>query len=222
LRVSDEIRNGLWYFEHSLISAATDLVDEWESRVGSHSLPLSFGSWIGGDLDGNPSTGPASIAEALAEARKLALRRYRDEVRELAVELSATRSLARVSDELEASIIREEAELPAHAAEIGARNELEPYRRKLSFMWWRLENDLYPGPDALLDDLHVIRGSLADNGGRRVADGRVARVERMVRIFGFHLAKLDVRLHARDLGSERAREAVAAAVDGRGPHGPAA
>jgi phosphoenolpyruvate carboxylase len=221
LRVSDEIRNGLWFFEHSLISAATDLVGEWEARVAP-TLPLSFGSWIGGDLDGNPSAGPASIAEALAEARKLALRRYRDEIRELAVELSATRSLARVSDELEASIARDEAELPAHAAEIGARNELEPYRRKLSFMWWRLENDLYPGPEALLDDLRVIRASLASHGARRVADGRVARVERMVRIFGFHLAKLDVRLHARDLDSERAREAVAAAVAGRRTHGPRA
>ena len=219
LRVSDEIRNGLWFFEHSLISAATDLVGEWDARI-AHTLPLSFGSWIGGDLDGNPSAGPASIAEALAEARKVALRRYRDEIRELAVELSATRSLARVSDELEASIAREEAALPAHAAEIGARNELEPYRRKLSFMWWRLENDLYSGPEPLLDDLRVIRSSLAANGGRRVADGRVARVERMVRIFGFHLAKLDLRLHARDLDSDRAREAVAAAVEGRRTHGP--
>jgi phosphoenolpyruvate carboxylase len=218
LRVSDEIRNGLWFFEHSLISAATDLVGEWEARVVP-TLPLSFGSWIGGDLDGNPSAGPASIAEALTEARKLALRRYRDEIRELAVELSATRSLVRVSDELDASIARDEAELPAHATEIGARNELEPYRRKLSFMWWRLENDLYSGPEALLDDLSVIRASLAANGGRRVANGRVARVERMVRIFGFHLAKLDLRLHARDLDSDRAREAVAAAVAGRRAHG---
>jgi phosphoenolpyruvate carboxylase len=218
LRVSDEIRNGLWFFEHSLISAATDLVGEWEARVAP-TLPLAFGSWIGGDLDGNPSAGPASIAEALTEARRLALRRYRDEVRELAVELSATRLLAHVSDELEASIAREEAELPSHAADIGARNELEPYRRKLSFMWWRLEKDLYSGPGALLEDLRVIRDSLAANGARRVADGRVARVERMVRIFGFHLTKLDVRLHARDLGSERARAAVAAAVEGRRVHG---
>src|SRR5439155_23186762 len=98
--------------------------------------------------------------------------------------------LARVSDGLEASIAREEAELPAHAAEIGSRNELEPYRRKPSFMWWRLDNDLYTGPDALLDDLRVIRESLEANGARRVADGRVARVERMVRLFGFHVAKL--------------------------------
>src|SRR5581483_8092919 len=106
------------------------------------------------------------------------------------------------------SLARDERELPGYAAEIGARNALEPYRRKLSFMWWRLGNDGYASADELLDDLRTIRSSLAAHGGRRVADGRVARLERMVEIFGLHLAKLDVRLHARDLGTERAREAL--------------
>ena len=79
-----------------------------------------------------------------------------------------------------------------------------------------------PDAAALLDDLRTIRASLAANGGRRVADGRVARLERMVELFGFHVAKLDLRLHARDLETERAREAVAAAVDARRQHGPEA
>ncbi len=222
LRITDEIRNGLWFFEHSLISAATDLLHAWRRRVPDSPPPLTFGSWIGGDMDGNPAAGPASIAEALDEARRIALRRYRDEVRELAVEIASTRSLVRISAELEESLARDEAELPGYAAEIGARNELEPYRRKLSFMWWRLDNDAYPAPAALLDDLRTIRESLAANGGRRVGDGRVARLERMVEVFGFHIAKLDLRLHARDLGEDRAREAVAAAVAGRRKHGPEA
>src|SRR5581483_3771880 len=120
------------------------------------------------------------------------------------------------------SLARDERELPGYAAEIGARNALEPYRRKLSFMWWRLGNDGYASADELLDDLRTIRSSLAAHGGRRVADGRVARLERMVEIFGLHLAKLDVRLHARDLGTERAREALDAAAAARRRHGPAA
>ena len=63
----------------------------------------------------------------------------------------------------------------------------------------------------------------ARTAARRIADGRVARLERMVEIFGFHLAKLDVRLHARDLGSDRAREALAAARTARSArHGPQA
>jgi phosphoenolpyruvate carboxylase len=219
LRISDEIRHGLWFFEHSLMDAATDLLADWRERVPDAPPPVRFGSWIGGDMDGNPAAGPASIAEALARARTLALDRYRTEVRALAVEIASARSLVTVSAELEASLARDAEELPFYAAEIGARNELEPYRRKLSFMWWRLGNDGYRDPDALLADLRLIAASLRAHGGRRVADGRVARLERMVETFRFHVAKLDVRLHARDLDGERAREALAAAAEARRLHG---
>ncbi|HEX6762300.1 MAG TPA: phosphoenolpyruvate carboxylase [Gaiellaceae bacterium] len=222
LRVTDEIRHGLWFFEHGLMPAATDLFGEWRGRLPGAPPPLSFGTWIGGDLDGNPSTGEGSIREALDRARTLALQRYRDEVRALAVELAPARSLVRVSDELETSLARDEEELPAYAAEIGARNELEPYRRKLSFMWSRLGNSGYGRPEELLADLAVIRASLAANGGRRIAEGRIARLERMVEVFGFHIASLDVRVHARDLGTTRAGEAADAAVAARRAHGPRA
>jgi phosphoenolpyruvate carboxylase len=215
LKIDDEIRHGLWFFEHSLMSAATDLLGDWRERLPGAPPPVVFGSWIGGDMDGNPSVGPDSIHKALARARQLALTRYRAEVRALAVQLASARSLVSVSEDLEASLARDEQELPAYAAEIGSRNELEPYRRKLSFMWWRLGNDGYRSADELLADLHVIRASLAEHGGRRIGDGRVARLERMVEIFGFHVAKLDVRLHARDLGTDRAREALAAAGEPR-------
>jgi phosphoenolpyruvate carboxylase len=220
LRITDEIRHGLWFFEHSLMTAAADLLHEWRERLPGAPPPLRFGSWIGGDMDGNPAAGPASIETALERARTLALERYRAEVRALAVEIASARSLVSISPTLEDSLARDEAELPGYAAEIGSRNELEPYRRKLSFMWWRLGNDGYATADDLLADLRLIRESLAENGGRRVADGRVAALERMVEIFGFHPAKLDVRLHARDLGGERAREALAAAAAAQARHGP--
>jgi phosphoenolpyruvate carboxylase len=222
LRITDEIRHGLWFFEHSLMDAATDLLAGWRERIPGAPPPLAFGSWIGGDMDGNPAAGPDSIAEALARARTLALERYRTEVRTLAVEVASARSLVRVSDELEESIARDEGELPSYAAEIGSRNELEPYRRKLSFMWWRLGNDGYADASELLADLSVIRRSLVAHGGRRIADGRIARLERMVEIFGFQLAKLDVRLHANELGSERAEAALAAAARAQDEHGPQA
>ena len=67
-------------------------------------------------------------------------------------------------------------------------------------MWWRLGNDGYATAEELLDDLAVISRSLEANGGHRVAEGRVARLQRMVETFGFHVAKLDIRLHARELG----------------------
>ena len=219
LRVSDEIRHALWFFEHSLMSAATDVLRTWRERLPNGPTPLWFGSWVGGDMDGNPAAGPASIDEALARGRELALTRYRAEVRALAVEIGAARSLVPVSEELNSSLRGDASELPAYAAEIGARNDLEPYRRKLSFMWWRLGNDGYAGADELLDDLRMIQRSLDANGGGRIAGGRVARLVTMVEIFGFHVSKLDIRLHARELETERAREAVTAAEAARARHG---
>ena len=93
LRISDEIRHALWFFEHSLLDAATELLRVWRERLPGAPPPLAFGTWVGGDMDGNPSAGPASIDEALDRARTLALGRYRDEVRALAVEIAAARSL---------------------------------------------------------------------------------------------------------------------------------
>jgi phosphoenolpyruvate carboxylase len=215
-RVVDEIRHGLWFFEHSLIDAGEQLLAEYRTYVpGSPPPPFSFGSWIGGDLDGNPNAGAETIGEALRRARELALERHRADVRELAVALSMSRSLVGVSQELEQSIARDERELPAYAAEIGRQNELEPYRRKLSFMWWRLGNDGYASAGALLDDLAVLEQSLDEHRGARIARGQLAALQRRVELFGFHLAKLDVRLHARELRepSARARDALAAAAD---------
>jgi phosphoenolpyruvate carboxylase len=222
LRVSDEIRNGLWFFEHSLMTAAEELTRDWREALPDAPLPLSFGTWIGGDTDGNPAAGEPTMDEAVARARELALRRYRADVRELAIEIATHRSLASVSPELEASLAADERELPSYAAEIGAQNQLEPYRRKLSFMWWRLGNGHYASPDELLGDLAVIRRSLLAHGGARLARGRVARLERMVEIFGFHLATLDVRLHARDLGTDGAGSLLAHACAVRRSHGAAA
>jgi phosphoenolpyruvate carboxylase len=212
LKVSDEIRNGLWFFELSLFDAAESLLAEWRARLPGAPPPLRFGSWIGGDLDGNPSVGTASIEEARARARHLARERYRERVRALAVELSSHRSFVRVTEEFERSLARDERELPEYATEIGARNDLEPYRRKLSFVWRRLGEDGYESADALLEDLAVIRRSLEVNRGGRVA-ARVAALERMVELFGFDVANLEVRVHARELEAERVRDALAAAGD---------
>jgi phosphoenolpyruvate carboxylase len=163
-------------------------------------------------MDGNPAAGAATIDEARSRARALARERYRDRVRALAVELSSHRSFVRVADELEESLARDERELPQYAAEIGAQNELEPYRRKLSFVWWRLANDAYASAEALLADLAVIRRSLEAGRGARLA-ARVAALERTIEIFGFDVARLDVRVHARDLADDALRATLAAAGD---------
>ena len=82
--VYDEIRHGLWFFERSLWQAAPALLRAYRRRLPDAPVPLSFGTWIGGDLDGNPNAGPQTVEAALEQARSLAARLYRDEVRALA------------------------------------------------------------------------------------------------------------------------------------------
>jgi phosphoenolpyruvate carboxylase len=223
-RVVDEIRHGLWFFEQSLLDAAPRLLAEYRATVADAPLPFRFGTWIGGDRDGNPAVGAETIEQALERGRALALEHHRAEVRALAAALGVSSTLASVSDELIDSIAHDEAELSEYAASIGSQNEGEPYRRKLSFVWWRLGNDGYDSPAGLAHDLAVIDRSLRANGGARIADGRLAALRRRVELFGFHLAGLDVRVHARDLvGPDDEVHGFFAAVDGaRRRHGAAA
>ena len=141
-RVVDEIRHGLWFFEQSLLRVAELLLADYRRLLPDAPAPFRFGTWIGGDLDGNPAAGAATIAEALDRARELALTTYASEVRELAGALGISGRLVSPPPELEASIAREEGALPDYAAELGDRNLDEPYRRKLSFVWRRLRNEL--------------------------------------------------------------------------------
>ena len=209
LRVADEIRHVLWFFEHSLMSAAIDLLRAMARALARRAEPLAFGTWVGGDMDGNPNSRPGVDRRgARTRSRSLAL----DAVSQPKSGRSRSRLPRRgrsstSRDELEASLVRDERELPDYAAEIGARNDLEPYRRKLSFMWWRLGNDGYRHPArAARRPTRDSARALRAHGGARIADGRVARLERMVEVFGFHVAKLDVRAaraRARDANARR-------------------
>jgi phosphoenolpyruvate carboxylase len=220
-RVVDEIRNGHWFFEQSLIDAAERLLADYRRRFPDAPAPLRFGTWIGGDTDGNPNAGPDTIHEALERARMLLLERYRDDVRALAAELGVSSRLTPVSDELRESIARDELEQPEHAAAIGDQNIDEPYRRKLTFVWSRLGDDAYASAAGFAEDLAVLERSLLANRGERVADGSLAALCRRVELFGLHLAKLDVRVHAAD-DAERLRALLEAVAEARRRHGAAA
>ena len=209
-QVVDEIRNGHWFFEQSLIDAAERLLAEYRRRLPDGSAPLRFGSWIGGDADGNPQTTVETLAEARDRARALLLQRYRADVRALAAELGVSSRLTPVSEELLESIARDEVDMPEYTAEIGDQNLDEPYRRKLSFVWRRLQDGAY---DAFAADLDVVDRSLRANRGERIADGSLAALRRRVELFGFELADVEVRVHARDAvdPDERIRALLAAA-----------
>ena len=103
-RVVDEIRHALWFFETTLLDVAPDVLAEYRERLPGAPAPLRFGSWVGGDQDGNPEAGPHTIPEWLDRARRLALTRYRVEVRELARATGVSTRMVPVSDELLRSI----------------------------------------------------------------------------------------------------------------------
>jgi phosphoenolpyruvate carboxylase len=199
-RVADEIRHGLWFFEHSLIDATERLLAEYPAPPGRPAAvlvrKLDRGRPGRQPLDRSrdhprgPRRGPEAHARALPGRGARARGGARDEP-------------------------------STYAPAIGRQSALEPYRRKLSFIWWRLANDRYQDVAALLADLDLLARSLEANRGARIAAGRLAALRRRVEVFGFHLTKLDVRLHARELRepSPRAREALDAAGEARGRYG---
>jgi phosphoenolpyruvate carboxylase len=208
-RVLDEVGNALFYLERTFFDAIPDVHAQLAEAVEVHypgiavplDPPIRLGSWVGSDQDGNPNANAAMLTETLRLQRRTLLTRYRERVRELARDLSQSTRLTQVSEELTASIARDERELEAYADTLSPGTQDEPYRRKLSFIWYRLGAtvDRHPGAygsvDELATDLDLLDQSLRGHGGVAVADSDLLRLRRQVRVFGFIGARLDVRQH---------------------------
>jgi phosphoenolpyruvate carboxylase len=207
-RVVDEIRQGLWFVERGLWEAAPRLLAAWRVRLPG--TPLRFGTWIGADLDGNPSVGPETIEEALDRAHALALALYRREVRELALSWGMAAGVAGA----DAAV----GDVPGLDAE---QNAGEPYRRRLTAMWERLGADGYASAAELDAELELIDRSLRAHGGARIADGGLAALRRRLDTFGLHLATLELRVHARTVRDpdERLRATLETAARLQARHG---
>jgi phosphoenolpyruvate carboxylase len=214
--VMDEVRNGLYYFETTLYDLAPEVVASLERAVAEHfpgaRVPpafLRFGSWIGGDRDGNPSVTVASTEEALRAHHELALRLLRRGIERLHGHLSTTERLG-VEAPLLASLDADAAAFPDEAKAARGRYLRQPYRLKLRYVYrrlgasleacrspWRADHVVRPGAYAaapeLLADLRLLQDSLRAHGGARLADGRLGTLVRQAEIFGFHLASLDLR-----------------------------
>ena len=141
-------------------------------------------------------------------------------MRELAAALGLTTTLVTVSDELLESIARDERELPDYAEEIGEQNRDEPYRRKLSFVWWRLGNErLRAGGGPARPTSTLSTGACARTKASGSPTAASPTLRRRVELFGFHVAKLDVRFHAAEL-AERLTSRRRGARRGRRRAGP--
>ena len=207
--VDQEIERTLLFFENPLISATLEAYREFEDEL-SRQFPedtpklgrvLEFGSWVGGDQDGNPFVEPDMITTALGLHRETIIERHLASVVWLADHMSQSTRMIPVSDELHRSVGRNEELMPDLVGRYGDPDPNEVYRRKLLFMSERLRLALrqpgspfaYSGVCEFLDDLRTIRESLLQNGGVRVAEGGLRDLIRQAEVFGFHLAKLDIR-----------------------------
>jgi phosphoenolpyruvate carboxylase len=228
--VNDEIRMGLRYFRLSLFETLPRLYAEVAESMGDvyglvldvADLPnlLSFGSWIGGDRDGNPLVKPECVKDALEQARTMILREYVRDVEFLSDCLSSSLRQTGVSAEIVSRLAQYKGSLPGATMLWGPGNITELYRRFLSYVLYRLQRSR-EGPDVqgsykdateFESDLVVVRSSLMENRGQRLAEAFVDPLLRQLRTFGFHLQALDIRQHAR-VHAEVLQEIGARTVD---------
>ena len=226
--VLDEVRTGLYFYEATLFNLIPKIYEELERGLAlvfpgvAFRIPpfLRYGSWIGGDRDGNPFVTLEVTEEALRAMKETVLKQYNVAVDDLYQQLIPAITRIGISAELRESIAADLKLVPESEVEVLERFRMEPYRQKLIMMFRRLratrtENErpwddrarnprAYHDVDEFMADLRVIERSLLANKGERLARGRLAALIRQVEVFGFHLASLDMRQH-----SARHREAVA-------------
>ena len=217
--VADEVRTGLWYFDTTLWQTVPLLQDELE-RALAESYPtvrapsgwIRFGSWMGGDRDGNPNVTPRVTAETLMLHRKLALDKLETSLRDLARQLSVSSRLDEVSPKLR-ELLESDNDLHPHLRAIRDRYPHEPYRLALTGLRARLlaaaeaespELLLQTGPVAsppvrteqVAQVLALIAESLTDHRAALLAEGELHRLRQQVELFGLSVARLDVRQHS--------------------------
>jgi len=212
--VADEVEHVLFYVAEVVYRVAPVLEESMDAALasaygaGHRTRPirpvLRFGSWVGGDMDGNPNVGPETILATLERQRRLILDKYAAELRELYRHLSQSTSRVRVDAELLERCEEAVRTAPRADARIPSRHRDMPYRVLLWHMWARVEALLdgpeqappYGGAGELLDDLDIMARSLERNGGRHAGLFRVRRLRRRVALFGFNMLTLDLRQDA--------------------------
>jgi phosphoenolpyruvate carboxylase len=210
--VTDEIRMGLDHYPMSIFESLPRLFTEmresfrdvYGKQLYADEIPqvLSFGSWIGGDRDGNPFVTVDSTHEALERARNTVLSHYISEVERAVEQLSASSRQVPVADDFREKLNEYSGHMGEEPARLARISSTELYRKFLTFAMLRLRHArersewAYRSAEDFLSDLKLVRESLTENGGERLAQLLLDPVLRKVRTFGFHLASLDLRQHA--------------------------
>ncbi len=217
--VRGEIRHGIYYFQDSLFQAIPNMYRDMEQAIDKvyDGAPVTvpsfvhFGSWVGGDRDGNPNVTPEITAHAIRQHAMTILQEYLPRVKHLGRTLTYSDRLCQPSEPFLAALAANEHLADRVFPGNPERFRHEPYRRQLYFMHYRLRQTLdyierrmagedcdrpaaaYVHEEQFIEDLHLIRDSLHGHGDGRTARQDLQDVIRLAETFGFYLVHLDVR-----------------------------
>ncbi len=213
----DEARNAVYYLVELARNSVPDLLEDMAQNFADLGVdlsptarPLTFGSWIGGDRDGNPNVSAQATREVMVLSHEYGIAVALEVVDQLRQDLSQSSRMVPASPALRDRLAADLERLPEVAQRHRRLNAEEPYRlvltcirAKLANTRTRIARDVSPTPgrdylgaDELLEDLLLVRDSLVEHGGELVARGRLEHGIRTIAAFGLHLATLDVREHA--------------------------
>ena len=206
--VADEVEHVAFYLVTVIYRAVPAFFEELEEAIAEQwpehptwAAPdrlLRFGSWVGGDMDGNPNVGADTFGRTLARQRKLVLDRYVDELHELADHLSLSDAGGAIDPRVGELFGRYATLVPEAASALEARYGDMPYRNLCLLMAARIratQEDgagAYPHASEFQDDLRLIEATMAE-ASDAAAGYRVRRLRRRAETFGFHLATIDIR-----------------------------
>lgn len=225
--VIDELQAGLIHFRSTIVQTIPLIYRDIEEAV-AETFPdtiihvpslLTFGTWVGGDRDGNPNVTPDLTREALRILRFTALDVLDYRLIELAGRLSLSTHVAGPAPGLDPMLERYRKMFPEMAADLSHRNADELYRQALTLMRERVRaarresEHGYVRASELLDDLRLVAESLLAQGEHHILGGDLKDVVRHVETFGFHLAQMDVRDHSARHRSTIAELLAAAGIE---------
>ncbi len=212
VRISDEAEHVLFFltdilyrmvppFYEGFESAITSVYPEYGGRMRVPTL-LRFGSWVGGDMDGNPNVTAKNLRESLSRQRALILDLYYNDCLSLARQLSQSDNRTAVDEEIEQRSELYAKHFVQAAHSVPARHRQMPYRVFLRLVAARLQATYddaafpYESPEEFIADIELVADSLRANKGRNAGLFAVSRLLRRVETFGFHLATIDIRQNA--------------------------
>ena len=219
-QVTDEVKNGLYYYRESLFKSVPQTYRNLEKAIGRTygkdsgiTVPsiIQFGSWIGGDRDGNPFVKPETTILALRMQSQEVLSEYLSQINLLSKVLTQSSLFCQPTEAFLNQLAIDEKQVTEPFAEKPNRFKQEPYRRKLFIMQNRIQCNLqqvearldnrevninscsYANEQGMLNDLYLIRDSLISHDDESSATGELQDLIRQVETFGFYLSNLDIR-----------------------------